>query len=119
MKRGIASILATALVLSLGVATGLNAQAKKDEATKLDRLEGYVLSINKDASEIRIRQRGSTSTEWTIVYTPETKFTYRNAEATLDKVKEKLRVICLGKFGTTDKDKMKMTAARIDVRTDK
>jgi hypothetical protein len=116
MKRGIATILATALVLSLGVVAGLHAQAKKDEATKLDRLEGTVVSIDKAKSELKIRQRGTTSTEWTIAFTPETKFTYRNAPATLDKVKENLRVICLGTFGT---EKSKMTAARIDVRTDK
>lgn len=116
MRRGIASILAVAFVLSLGLAHGLHAQATKDEATKLDRLEGYVQEIDKTKSEIKIRQRGTTSMEWTIVYTPETKFTYRNADATLDQVKKDLRVICLGTFGT---EKTRLTAARIDVRTDK
>lgn len=115
MKRAIVSVLAVAVV-SLGLAAGLRAQATKDEATKLDRLEGYVVGIDKEKSEIRIRQRGTTSQEWTIAYTPTTAFTYRNEKGTLDNVKENLRVICLGKFGT---EKTKMTAERIDVRTDK
>jgi len=115
VKRVIVSVLAVAVV-SLGLAAGLRAQATKDEATKLDRLEGYVVGIDKEKSEIRIRQRGTTSQEWTIAYTPTTAFTYRNEKGTLDNVKENLRVICLGKFGT---EKTKMTAERIDVRTDK
>jgi hypothetical protein len=115
VKRAIVSVLAVAVV-SLGLAAGLRAQATKDEATKLDRLEGYVVGIDKEKSEIRIRQRGTTSQEWTIAYTPTTAFTYRNEKGTLDNVKENLRVICLGKFGT---EKTKMTAERIDVRTDK
>jgi hypothetical protein len=115
MKRCIASILAVALV-SVGLAAGLSAQAKKDEATGLDRLEGYVIGIDKDKAEIKIRQRGTTSQEWTLVYTKTTAFTYVNEPAALDKVKEGLRVIALGKFGT---EKTKMTAERIDVRTDK
>lgn len=116
MRRSIASILAVALVSSLGLAAGLHAQATKDTKTKLDRLEGTVLTIDKAKSEITIRQRKTTNTQWTIVYTPDTKFTYRNAEATLDKVKEGLRVICEGSFGA---EKTKLNAVRIDVRTDK
>jgi len=116
MKRRVASILTLALVSSLTFAAGANAQAKKDEKTNLDRLEGKIVSVDKQKSEIRIRQSGTTSQEWVIAYTPDTKFTYRNAEATVDKVKEGERVICLGSFG---KEKAKMTAARIDVRTEK
>jgi hypothetical protein len=117
MKRGIATFLAVAVV-SLGLAAGLHAQATKDQATKLDRLEGYVVGIDKAKSEIKIRQKGTTSQEWTIVYTPTTAFTFRNEKATLDTVKESLRVICLGKFAS-EKEKTKLTAERIDVRTDK
>jgi hypothetical protein len=116
MRRGIASILAVALVLSLGLAAGLHAQATKDAKTKLDRLEGTVLSIDKQKSEIAIKQRKTTNTQWTVVYTPDTKFTYINAPATLDKVKVGVRLICEGSFGT---EKSRMTAVRIDVRTDK
>jgi hypothetical protein len=115
MKRGIVSTLVVALV-SMGLAAGLHAQAKKDEATGLDRLEGYVVGIDKTKSEIKIRQRGTTSQEWTIAYTPATKFTYVNEPATMEKVKEGVRLICLGSFGT---EKTKLTAERIDVRTDK
>jgi hypothetical protein len=115
MKRCIAGILAVAVV-SLGLAAGLHAQAKKDQATGLDRLEGYVIGIDKDKSEIKIRQKGTTGQEWTLVYAKGTAFTYVNEPATLDKIKEGVRVIALGKFGT---EKTKMTAERIDVRTDK
>ena len=118
MKRGIATFLAVAVVCSLGLVAGLHAQATKDEATKLDRLEGYVVGIDKEKSEIKIRQKGTTSQEWTIAYTPTTAFTFRNEKATLDTVKENLRVIVLGKFAS-EKEKTKLTAERIDVRTDK
>jgi hypothetical protein len=50
-------------VLSLGPAAGLHAQATKDEATKLDRLEGYEQDVDKTKPEITIRQRGSTNME--------------------------------------------------------
>lgn len=116
MRRGIAGILAVALVSSLGLAAGLHAQATKDEKSGLDRLEGIVQYINKDKSEITIRQKRTADLEWTIVYSPETKFTYLNEAATLEKVKDGLRVICLGTFG---EEKTKMKAVRIDVRTDK
>jgi len=116
MRRGIASILAVALVLSLGLAAGLQAQATKDPKTNLDRLEGYVMGIDKTKSEITIRQTKTGNVQWTVAYTPETKFTFRNEPATLDTVKEHLRVICEGSFGA---EKTKLNAVRIDVRTDK
>jgi hypothetical protein len=52
MRRGIASILAVALVSSLGLAAGVYAQATKDEKTQLDRIDGTVMDANKDKSEI-------------------------------------------------------------------
>lgn len=116
MKRGIASVLAVALVLSLGLVAGLHAQATKNPETKLDRLEGTVIAIDKEKSEIKIRQRKSTNIQWTVAYTADTKFSHRNEKATLDEVKVGLRLICEGSFG---KDTNKMTAARIDVRTEK
>jgi len=114
MKRGIAVLLTVALVLSLGLVAGLYAQAKTDTATKLDRLEGTVMAVNKDKTEITVRQ--GTNIQWTVACTPDTKYSYRNAASTLDEVKTGRRVICLGKFGT---EKTKMTAERIDVRTEK
>jgi hypothetical protein len=116
MKRGIAWLLVVALVSSLGLATGVYAQAKKDEKTKLDRIEGIVIGVNKDKSEITVRQAKTTNVQWIVAYTPDTKFTYRNAVSSLDDVKESRRVICLGTFGT---EKTKMTAVRVDVRSGK
>ena len=117
MRRSIAGVLAVALVLSLGLVAGLRAQATKDAKSGLDRLEGIVVSIDKEKSEITIRQKATTSTEWKVAYTPDTKYSFRNEPAKIDAVKEHLRVICLGTFGT--ENKTKLTAARIDVRTDK
>ncbi len=116
MKRGIAGVLAVALFLSLGLVAGLHAQATKNPETKLDRLEGTVIAIDKEKSEITIRQRKTTNMQWTVAYTPTTKFSHLNEKATLDHVKVGLRLICEGSFG---KETNKMTAARIDVRTDK
>jgi formylmethanofuran dehydrogenase subunit E len=116
MRRGIASILAVALVSSLGLAAGVYAQATKDEKTKLDRIDGTVMDVNKDKSEISVKQSKTTNTTWIIVYTPDTKFTYRNVAANIDEVQKTRHVICLGTFSS---DKARMTAARIDVRSGK
>ncbi len=75
-----------------------------------------VIAIDKEKSEITIRQRTTTNMQWTVAYTPATKFSQLNEKATLDQVKVGLRLICEGSFG---KETNKMTAARIDVRTDK
>jgi hypothetical protein len=75
-----------------------------------------VIAIDKQKSEIMIRQRKSTNIQWTVAYTPDTKFSKRNVAGTLDQVKVGLRLICEGSFGKDEKNKM--TAARIDVRTD-
>jgi hypothetical protein len=107
-------MLMMALVCTIA-AVGVYGQAKQDVKTKLDRIEGTVQGVNKDKSEIMVRQTGSSNTVWTIGYSPETKFTYRNAPSSLDEVKETRRVICLGKFGANNK----MEAARIDVRSGK
>jgi len=114
MKRGIAGLLAVTLVLSLGIVAGLHAQATKDAKTKLDRVEGTVVTVTKDKSEIVVRY--STKLQWTVVYGADTKFTYRNAASTIDEVKANRRVICLGKFNT---EKTILTAERIDIRTGK
>ena len=114
MKRGIAGILTVALVLSLGIVAGLHAQATTDAKTKLDRVEGTVVAVNKDKTEIAVRW--GTKEQWTVVYGPDTKYTYRNAASTIDEVKADRRVICLGKFNT---DKTKLTAERVDIRTGK
>lgn len=113
MRRSISRLLVVGLVCSLVLVAGLYAQATKDAKTGLDRIEGFVVSIDKDKSSISLRQKSGTNVMWTVVYSPDTKFTYRNSPSSVDEVKEGRRVICLGKFD----DKSTMAAQRIDVRT--
>jgi hypothetical protein len=113
MKRSIPCVLVVGLVCLLVLAPGLLAQATKDAKTGLDRIEGYVVSIDKDKSAVSVRQKSGTNVMWKIVYNADTKFTYRNSPSSVDEVKDNRRVICLGKFD----DKSTMTAARIDIRT--
>ena len=116
MRKSIAWVLLIGLVVSLGLVADAQAQAKKDAASGLDRIEGTVTEVHVDKSEILVKQSGSTNLVWTIAYTPETTFGYRNAAAKVDEVKKGRRVICLGTFGT---EKSRMTATRIDVRSGK
>jgi hypothetical protein len=116
MRKGIAWLLLLGLVAFAGMVTGAQAQAKKDTATKLDRIEGTVTDVNKDKSEFMVRQSKTNNVVWTIAFTADTKFTYRNADAKLEDVQTGRRVVCLGTFGT---EKSKMTAARVDVRSGK
>jgi hypothetical protein len=113
MKRSVSCMLVLALVCLLVLVPGLNAQAKKDAKSGLDRIEGYVVTIDKDKSALTVRQKTGTNIVWKVVYNADTKFTYRNAPSKVDEVKEGRRLICLGKFD----DKTTMTAARIDIRT--
>jgi hypothetical protein len=113
MRRSVSWLVVVGLACSLVLVAGLYAQATKDAKTKLDRIEGYVVSIDKDKSSMTVRQKSGTNIMWNIVYNAETKFTYRNSPSSIDEVKDGRRVICLGKFD----DKSKMTAERIDVRT--
>ncbi len=113
MRRSISCVLVMGLVCMLVLVPALSAQAKKDAKTGLDRIEGYITSIDKNTSTVIVRQKSGTNITWKIVYNASTKFTYRNAPSTVDEVKQDRRVICLGKFD----DKSTMTAARIDVRT--
>ena len=111
MRQGIYSAFVLVLVFALVLVPGVYAQTKKDTKSGLDRIEGRIERINKDASTVSVRQTGKTVV-WEIVYNKDTKFTYRNATASVDEAKEGRRVICLGKFGPNNK----MAAARIDVR---
>lgn len=98
-------------LLCLAVATQAKAQGKKG-AAKEDRLSGSIHMINKDTSTITIR-RGNVQRQ--VVYTADTKITYRNKPGSMDDVKEGRRVICLGKFNS----KTQLEATRIDVREGK
>jgi len=97
-------------LLSLAVAT--SAQAQEKGKAKEDQLSGTVQMINKDTSTVTIR-RGNIQRQ--VVYSADTKFTYRNQPSTIDELKEGRRVICLGKFN----DKTQLVASRIDVREGK
>jgi hypothetical protein len=116
MKKGIACMLLAGLVVSVGLVAGARAQAKKDAATKLDRIEGTVTDVQKDKSEFMVRQSKTMNVVWTISYTPETKFTYRNENAKLEDLQVGRRVVCLGTFGN---EKARMAALRVDVRSGK
>ena len=96
-------------LLTLAVATEAKAQ---DKAAKEDRLTGSIHMINKDTSTVTIR-RGNVQRQ--IIYSADTKITYRNKPSTMDEVKEGRRVIALGKFN----DKTQLVATRIDVREGK
>ena len=113
MRRTVSGMLVMCLVLTLVMVPGLLAQATKDAKTGLDRLEGNVVSVDKDKSTMMIRQRGSNNVVWTITYDAKTTFTYRNQPSAVDEVKDGRRVIVLGKFDESNK----MAATRVDVRT--
>jgi len=115
MRHSKSSMLALALILSLVLIPCLVAQARKDLKSGQDRLEGTIQSINKDTSTITLRQANKNNIIWQIVFDKDTKFTFRNKDASVAELKDGIRVICLGKFleGT------KMTATRIDARTGK
>jgi hypothetical protein len=115
MRRSLVSMFVLALAFSLVLVPCLYSQATKDTKSGQDRFDGTVMSINKTTSTITLRQTGKTAT-WTIVYTKDTTFTYRNGPSTLDEVKDGRRVIILGSF---EKGSNKMTASRIDIREGK
>lgn len=106
------------LGLTLGLFLAFNAvaqqapkQTKEKKAAKArqDRLSGRIQMINKDASTITLDRN---NVRRTVVYSPETKVTFRNKPGTMDDVKEGRRIIALGKFN----DKSQLVATRIDVR---
>jgi hypothetical protein len=113
MNRGISRMCVLLVVVLLVLVTVPFAQVQKDSRSGLDRVEGLVRSIDKDASTISIQQAGTVKAIWTISYNKDTKFTYRNSASTIDEVKDGRRVICLGKAEGT----AKFAAARVDVRT--
>jgi len=114
MRRGMPAMMMLVLGLTLVLGAGLYAQVKKDEKTKLDRIEGTIQSINKDKSTIGVKQGGTTAAVWQVVYTDKTKYTLRNKPAKAEDLKNGMRVIVLGKY-----DKEVLTAARIDIRSEK
>jgi hypothetical protein len=110
-------MLVVASVLSLALVAGLSAQAKKEPKSGLDRIEGTIQSIDREKGTIAVRQRDRASIVWTIIYSTNTAFTYRNEESNVDEMKVGRRVIVLGQF--REKNSNRLTALRIDVRTGK
>ncbi len=117
MTRRVVCILAVAAVAWLAAAPSLYSQAKLDATTGLSRIEGAVTAVDKDKNIITVRQAGRRNVTWAIAYTPETTFTLRNTDAKLESVKVGSQVICLGKFLEPEKEKTKMTATRVEVRS--
>ncbi len=114
MRRAIPAVMILAVALMLVLVAGLNAQIKKDAKSGLDRIEGTVQSINKDTSTIGVKERGTTSPVWQVVYNAKTKYSLRNKPAKAEDLKDGMRVIVLGKYANNV-----MTAARIDIRAEK
>ena len=115
MERRITLMLVMMLVCAIVLVPVLNAQAKKDAKTGLDRIEGTITGVDKDKSTLMVRQSGSNNIVWAVAWNADTKFSYRNEASTVDDLKDGRRVIVLGTFGEGNK----MTAARIDVRSGK
>jgi hypothetical protein len=109
MKRSAACLVA--LVLALSPALAL-AQVHKDDATKLDLLEGRVVRVDKENETLEVRQSGPTGVTWTVAYDDKTYFSHRNEASSLDKLENGKKVICLGEFNEGNK----MMAKRIDMR---
>jgi len=117
MKGRIVGVLALAAVSSLVLVADLHSQAKLDSKTGLYRIEGSVLSIDKEKSTITVKEASSANVTWTVVHTKDTTFTQRNEDAKIDAVQVGRQVICLGKFADPEKEKTRMTAVRIEIRT--
>lgn len=99
-----------AISLPLVLATGFAIQAgAKDKMPREARIDGRVQMINKDKSEITVRQSNSPRT---IIYSGDTKWTKRNKEGSMADIKEGYRVICVGKMN----DKAQLMASRCDAR---
>ena len=114
MRRQIPVVMLLVLGLMLVLGAGLYAQVKTDVQTGLDRLEGYVGDLDKAKSTLTLKQKGTTSKFWKVVYNDKTAITKRNQPAKIEDLKNEFHVIVLGKF---QKDKDIFDASRIDIRS--
>jgi hypothetical protein len=112
MKRGIPVMMMLVLGFTLVLGAGLYAQVKKDQKSGLDRVEGTIQAIDKDKSTLRVRQ--SEAVVFQVAFNDKTAVTRRNESASMDDLKEGLRVIVLGKYENDT-----LNASRIDIRTEK
>ena len=100
-------------LLSLTLLAQEPAKAEKAKtAPKEDRVEGRVHMVDKATSTITVR-KGTVNK--LVVYSDQTKFTKQNKPASLEDVKEEVRVICVGKFD----EKNRLVATHVDVRAEK
>jgi len=98
-------VLATLLALAL--AAQLYGQGKKAGS-----ISGVVQNLSKDASTITVRKG---SVPKTVIYSNDTKFTYRGQPSSVDDVKEGRRVRCTGNYN----EKTQLLATQVDVRSGK
>jgi len=112
MKRSISWAIVLMLISSLVLAPGLFSQIKQDPQSKLDSIEGTVLSIDKVKMTLVVRERGTANLDYTIIYNDKTTYTYRNGPAKAEDVKDGVRIVVLGKAEGANK----LNAARIDIR---
>ena len=103
--------LRTCLVLIAATFLVAVVDAQDKVATKANRLDGTIVSVDTAAKTMQVRVRGNTPREVMVVWDDKTRVTMRNKKSTLDEVKDGRRVIVQGKMG--DKSFM---ATRIDVR---
>jgi hypothetical protein len=96
-----------ALALALSTQTA-DAREKANKGKQLERWSGRVQLIHTDAPEMDIR---AGAVQRRVVWTPETKFTFRNKPDSIAHLKEGIRVICLGKY-----DGVRLRAVRVDMR---
>ena len=99
--------LSLAILLSLAIAGQVSGQMAKQ-----GRVTGVVQNISKDASTITVR-KGSVPKQ--VLYSNDTKFTYRGQPSSLDDVKEGRRVNCVGTYN----EKTQLVASQVDVRSGK
>jgi hypothetical protein len=115
MTRLASLALGLALLAPLLTASTVRAQPRP-LGDGLYRIEGTVISINRETSTIALRQRGRTSMLWTVRFTDSTSISYRNTITSVDDVKVGRRIVCLGRYGQKGA-KNEMTAVVVDVRS--
>jgi hypothetical protein len=109
MRQTLSTALGLILGLALCVCVALEVHAKEKDSARQDRVGGSVHAVNRETSTITL-QRGRAQRQ--VVYSSDTKFTYRNQPASLDEVKPGRRVICVGRFNP----QKQLIATQVDVR---
>jgi cytochrome c-type biogenesis protein CcmE len=109
----IAIVVLLGLGLSLTLLAQVPAQEKKTTTpAKGDRVSGMVQSIDKQTSTITVRKN---NTDRFVIYSEQTKFTKQNKPASVQDLKERQRIVCMGRFD----EKNRLVATRIDIRRER